>query len=132
MHGRCLAGHCEWLRGAMERDKRDYNQKFVERFLARRPAARARYDKALEKEILTPRAQAEAVGGIADSPVDVVNETIVNEERPVLFVKDNWIDTVDVSLDGEEAKELVGELSACRSVVEPVMPLIGRIDVIGF
>ena len=117
----------------MESDEqREYNQKFVRRLLARRPTQQERYQKAIEAEALTPRFQVEAAGGIADSPVDVVNETIVKEERPVLFVKNDWIDTVDVSLDGDEAKELVAELSNSRAVVEPIMPLVGRIDVLGF
>jgi len=117
----------------MENDEqREYNQKFVERFLARRPGQKERYQKAVEAEALTPRLRAEGVGGIADSPVDIVNETIVKEERPVLFVRNDWIDTVNVSLDGDEAKDLVAELRNSRVVVEPIMPLVGRIDVLGF
>ncbi|HEY0331018.1 MAG TPA: phospholipase D-like domain-containing protein [Rhodopseudomonas sp.] len=117
----------------MENDEqRDYNRKFVERFLARRPAQRERYQKAIEAEALAPRVQAEAVGGIAASPVDVVNETIVREQRPVLFVRNDWIDTVEVSLDGDEARDLVTDLNASRTAVEPIMPLVGRIDVVDF
>lgn len=114
-------------------DQREYNQKFVERLLARRPALKEKYQKALETEALTPRVSAEAVGGgIADSPVDVVNETIVKEERPVLFVNNDWIDIVNVSLDGDEARDLVAELNSAEAIVKPVMSLIGRIDVFGF
>jgi hypothetical protein len=117
----------------MESDaQHEYNQKFVSRFLARKPEQRERYRKAIEAEAVTPQFQVEAATGIALSPVDVVNETIVKEERPVLFVKNDWIDTVNVSLNGDEAKELVTELTNARAVVEPIMPLIGRIDVIGF
>jgi phosphatidylserine/phosphatidylglycerophosphate/cardiolipin synthase-like enzyme len=118
----------------MENDeRREYNRKFVERLLARRPALKEKYQKAVETEALTPRVSAEAVGGgIADSPVDVVNETIVKEERPVLFVNNDWIDTVNVSLDGDEARDLVAELNSAEAVVKPVMPLVGRIDVFGF
>jgi hypothetical protein len=113
-------------------EQREYNRKFVERLLARRPAQKARYQKAIEAEAVTPRFQTEAAGGIALSPVDVVNETIVKEERPILFVRNDWIDAVNVSLDGDEAKELVAELISARAAVEPVMPLVGRIDVLGF
>lgn len=114
-------------------EQREYNQKFVERLLARRPALKEKYDKALETEALSPRVSVESVGGgMADSPVDVVNETIVKEERPVLFVNNDWIDLVNVSLDGEEARDLVAELSNAEAVVKPVMPLIGRLDVFGF
>ncbi|MDD1517595.1 MULTISPECIES: phospholipase D-like domain-containing protein [Bradyrhizobium] len=118
----------------MERDEqREYNRKFVERLLARRPALKEKYQKAIETEALTPRVRAEAVGGgIADSPVDVVNETIVKEERPVLFINNDWIDMVNVSLDGDEARDLVAELSRAEAVVKPVIPLVGRIDVFGF
>jgi len=117
----------------MESDEqREYNQKFVNRFLARRPAQKEQYRKAIEAVALAPRVQVEAAGGFTLSPVDVVNETIVREERPVLFVRNDWIDTDNVSLNGDEAKELVTELGNSRAVVERIMPLVGRIDVVGF
>ena len=112
----------------MENDeRREYNQKFVERLLARRPALKEKYQKALETEALTPRVSAEAVGGgIADSPVDVVNETIVKEERPVLFVNNDWIDTVNVSLDNARRGEGPHPPnSSAEAIVKPVMPLVG-------
>lgn len=111
-------------------DRREFNQKFVERLLARRPALRERYQRIIAEEAVKPRIMAEGV--LAESPVDVVNETIVKEERPVLFVKDDWIDTVNVTLDGDEARDLVAELGNARAVIAPVMPLVGRIDVVGF
>ncbi|WFT94417.1 phospholipase D-like domain-containing protein [Bradyrhizobium barranii] len=117
-------------------ERRDYNQRFVERLLARRPAFRQKYEEAIARQAAEPAMQAEGVAtegmGIGLPPVDVVNETIVKEERPVLFVKDDWIDIVNVELDGEEARELVTELNNARVAVGPVMPLIGRIDVFGF
>lgn len=116
----------------MENDgQREYNRKFVERLLARRPAMKAKYEKAIADEALKPRIMAEGVG-IAGSPVDVVNETIVRDERPVLFIKNDWIDTADAAVDGDEAKELVAGLGNSRVLVEPIMPLVGRIDVVGF
>jgi hypothetical protein len=111
---------------------REYNQKFVKRFLARRPTQQEKYQKAIEVAAAKPPVAVATTEGIAGSPVDVVNETIVNEERPVLFVKNDWIDTVNISLNGDEAKELVTELTNSRAIVEPIMPLIGRIDVLGF
>lgn len=117
----------------MDQDaQRKYNARFVERFLARRPNERARYEKAVETAAMAPRVSAESAGGLADFPVDVINETIVNEERPVLFVRDGWIDKVNVTLIGIEAKELVNELDGARSIVQPLLPLVGRIDVQGF
>ena len=113
-------------------EQRAYNDRFVKRLLARRPALQARYQKAVEAEALAPKVEAEAVGGFTISPVDVVNETIVRDERPVLFVRNDWIDTINVSLNGEEAKDLVTELNKARAILEPIMPLVGRIDVVGF
>ena len=45
---------------------------------------------------------------------------------------DDWIDTVNVTKKGVEAEELVATLEASRSTIEPIMPLIGRIDVVAF
>ncbi len=112
-------------------DRREFNQKFVERLLARRPGLREKYQRKIAEEAVKPRVMVEGVG-IDFSPVDAINETIVKDERPVLFVKDDWIDTVDVTLDGDEARELVAELGNARDTVGPIMPLVGRIDVFGF
>ena len=63
---------------------------------------------------------------------EVVLETIVRKERPVLFVKDDWLDLVNVTTFGPEAEDLVRDLNAQRAALQPIMPLIGRMDVSGF
>ena len=127
-----------------DHSRKTYNEEFVRRLLARRPYLQDRYDERV-KEITNkralemvaeaaamPKVQAEALGIPSPTIVEMVNETIVFEERPVLFIKDDWIDTVNVTKKGVEAEELVAALEANRNAIEPIMPLIGRIDVVGF
>jgi phosphatidylserine/phosphatidylglycerophosphate/cardiolipin synthase-like enzyme/V8-like Glu-specific endopeptidase len=120
-----------------------HNKEFFERLRARRPhAAKADLERA-ERETV-----AKLPGGVigADRPAlafeslrqddgprsMMVFETIVFRERPVLFVQHDWLNKVDVTLIGEEAKELVDGLDQHRSRLEPLMPLVGRIDVSHF
>lgn len=122
------------------------NLEFLERFKARRPqAAAAAIARARDEAKLAHgtrmaalgerwRAHDEAVATEAlPGPLPDLDrlqvETIVRRERPVLFVENDWLNKTDVTLEGEEAKELVGALDAHRTIISPLMPLIGRIDV---
>ncbi|MEY9419444.1 hypothetical protein ABIF69_005886 [Bradyrhizobium japonicum] len=75
--------------------RREYNKRFVERTLARRPAPREKYVKAVTTEAAKPGRTAEGVD-FGHSAVDVVCKAIVRGERPVLFVKDDWIEVKNV------------------------------------
>ncbi len=112
---------------------KDFNREFVERLLARRPDYRARYDRLLEREALRARAmgQEEGVFG-GPSAIEAVAETIVRDERPVLFLKDDAFDVQNVTIEGLEARELVDALAARQDKLKILMPLIGRIDVANF
>ena len=113
-----------------DHSRKTHNEEFVRRLLARRPYLQDRYDERV-KEITNkralemvaeaaamPKVQAEALGIPSPSIVEMVNETIVFEERPVLFIKDDWIDTVNVTKKGVEAEELVAALEANRNAIE--------------
>jgi phosphatidylserine/phosphatidylglycerophosphate/cardiolipin synthase-like enzyme len=58
-------------------------------------------------------------------------ETIVNSERPVLFVRGKDFDTEEVTILGPEATDLVGQMKT-NETLRPLMPLIGRVDVENF
>lgn len=115
------------------------NEEFVERLYSRRPHLRPIYEK-IKQEAVSQEAVVESVPAAKDfaraaramAPVEMVLETIVRDQRPVLFVKEDWIDTKDVLADGEEALDLIKALDATREVIKPLMPLIGRVDVLGF
>jgi PLD-like domain/Trypsin-like peptidase domain len=124
--------------------RKTHNEEFVQRLLARRPHLRQRYNERV-KEIASKQApeivaeaavmpplHAAALGMPPPTVTELVAETIVFEERPVLFVKDDWIDTVNVTKKGVEAEELVADLETRRATIGPMVPLIGRIDVAGF
>ncbi len=118
-----------------------FADEFVMRMHARRPEALAEtaaLSKKLTKERVADvtghelrRLEAAQVVGI-DPEREFVLETIVRRERPVLFVQKDWLNTTDVFADGEEAKALIKDLSAGESIIKPLMPLIGRIDVVNF
>lgn len=117
--------------------RKTHNQEFVRRLLARRPEARSRYEQLVKESVPTPEAVTadleSAVRDVQSLPaIEAVLETIVSEERPVLFVKNDWVDTVDATIVGDEAKSLVADLDAKRATMQPLMPLVGRVDVRGF
>lgn len=71
----------------------------------------------------------ESTGESADSRLDrVLRETIVRVGRPALLVKDNRISAPDTALD-PASEEMIGRLRNAAAVVEPLIPLVGRIDV---
>jgi phosphatidylserine/phosphatidylglycerophosphate/cardiolipin synthase-like enzyme len=122
-----------------DRSRKEHNEEFLQRLYARRPQAKAQYQKQEAAAKAVPPAgvsfEATAAGvqpAPAMTPFEAVLETIVREERPVLFVKDDWIDTEHVEAIGQEAEDLIKDLDAKRAIMQPLMSLIGRIDVAGF
>jgi hypothetical protein len=127
-----------------EQSRRAQNQEFVRRLLTRRPYLKGRYDQRLKEFAARDTAQivseaavmsegaAEALGMPALTVAELVAETIVSEERPVLFVRNDWLDLANVTKKGLEAEELVKDLESKRASIEPIMPLIGRIDAVEF
>lgn len=63
--------------------------------------------------------------------IGVVPETIVMRGRPAFLVQGDAI-TFDSLLEEEAGKVVTDRLKNCRGVVEPLLPLIGRIDVANF
>lgn len=104
------------------------NEEFVRRLLARRPDDRDRY-KAMLRSARLPEAEGnEAPARSRQREL----ETIVNAERPVLFVRDNKFDASEVTTLGPEAEDLVKGLNAAVEKLAPLLPLVGRIDVVNF
>jgi hypothetical protein len=136
-----MSGHDQTI--SRDQSRKAHNEEFVQRLLARRPHMKQAYDKRLQEaaaqaepvitaESAIPAPEVETLGLPPPTPPEIVAETIVFEERPVLFVRHDWIDPVNVTKKGEEAEELVKDLETRRKTIEPLMPLIGRIDVVGF
>lgn len=80
----------------------------------------------------TPRSgfAVESAGRISNRAFLV--ETIVRDERPVLFVTKDWVTSEDADLTGPEAQQLFGLLSAHVAVLKPFIPLVGRVNVVNF
>ncbi|WP_176480174.1 phospholipase D-like domain-containing protein [Mesorhizobium sp. WSM3859] len=126
---------------AFERERRrnaraSRNEEFVQRLLARHSEASARYRGMLQsasavEESVLDEMDSDAAGPSAAGR-EAVLETIVRKERPVLFVSNDWLDVVNVTTFGVEAEELVRDLNARRTTLQPLMPLVGRIDVTSF
>jgi PLD-like domain/Trypsin-like peptidase domain len=121
-----------------ERSRSAQNEEFLRRLFTRRPEARERYQRLLAEPEAVPEVMMEAsmqredAGLPRPSAHELVAETIVNEERPVLFVRDDWLDLEHVTAIGVEAEDLIRDLKARRELLMPLMPLIGRIDVTDF
>ncbi|WP_035678331.1 phospholipase D-like domain-containing protein [Bradyrhizobium liaoningense] len=130
---------------AMNQEKRrQFNERFVQRLLARRPNDRPELEAQIQEQEKVqrqkralPEAALEALavdpsGRTRRDPRDIALETIVNRERPVLFVKDGSFDTNEVTTFGPEAVDLVDRMKQQGSRLLPLLPLIGRIDVVNF
>jgi phosphatidylserine/phosphatidylglycerophosphate/cardiolipin synthase-like enzyme/V8-like Glu-specific endopeptidase len=116
----------------MDTEKRkNYNERFYQRLLARRPGDRASYESQLNPAPAGAVADLGAVGTAMVSDRDFVLETIVSKERPVLFIKDGAFDIKDVTELGAEATDLVQQMTTANLLL-PLLPLIGRIDVVNF
>jgi len=136
------AASAEQSRGAtvMSQDKRrQFNERFLQRLLARRPQDRPGIEQRVQRE--AQRLQPEGAvadltldprGQIRRDPRDLALETIVNRERPVLFVRDGQFDTTEVTTLGPEAVDLVNRMKQDGSRLFSLLPLIGRIDVVNF
>jgi Trypsin-like peptidase domain/PLD-like domain len=61
-------------------------------------------------------------------PTDIVTETIVREGRPALTITDNVIVAAGPEIE-EAAKPIARRLLDAAAVINPIIPLIGRIDV---
>lgn len=110
------------------------NREFIDRLVARRQRRGLPPDDRIEQALRPAR---EAAGLALDAaagpaPVERLLETIVSEERPVLFVQSPWLNVTDVSIIGPEAQQLVDDLKARRADFELLLPLVGRIDVTHF
>jgi V8-like Glu-specific endopeptidase len=59
---------------------------------------------------------------------DVVLETIVREGRPALLVREHRITGLDTAVD-RASEAIMSRLRTAAATVEPLIPLVGRIDV---
>lgn len=114
-----------------------HNKEFFERLRDRHPEAKASLERVTEEVaagLAQPLGEEAAADGapLIDRSEEVALETLVRRERPVLFVQDDWINKVEVTIDGFEAQELINLLDANRASIEPTIPLVGRIDVTHF
>lgn len=120
-----------------QRSRDNNNEEVVRRMFARRPQLREKYAALLDTPTgarlppgvlgLLPEG---AVG--EDAARALVFETIVREQRPVLFTQAGQLNTTEATIIGEEAQDLVSQLTAASGKVLPRLPLVGRIDVTNF
>jgi hypothetical protein len=124
-----------------DQSRKAYNEEFLRRLYARRPQAKKEYDPLMAKAAARGFIEEAGIEGrirrkkIRLSPATnraIILETIVRKERPVLFVKKDWVDVDDATVIGPEAKDLVASLNARRDDIKPLIPLIGRIDAVNF
>ena len=110
------------------------NAEFVRGLLRRRPEMDLGKLKAEARaDLVTKTVTAEAAARVLVSPPSgLILETIVDKERPVLFVENDWINQDDVWAPGDEAKDLIAATVAQKARLQPLMPLIGRIDATHF
>lgn len=139
----------------MDSAQKARNERFLKRLLARRPEEAQRFE-GMVANIARERSPG-LPGGLPGGPFralpesleaafegvpaavrpDLENvrnlalETIVNEERPVLFVRDGSFDTENVTVLGNEARDLVRMMKDSR-LLAPILPLVGRFDVTNF
>lgn len=130
------------LRDRRREARKRHNREFLEQMTRRRDPAPsvARAERKVQadverrahgrvEELALARDRARPPG--ADPMPELVLETIVRQERPVLFVENDWVnlDPANVTVDGDEAQELIDALTARRQRLNPLIPLVGRIDV---
>src|SRR5688572_23852642 len=97
-------------------ERNAYNRAFVDRLLKRRPDAvdEVRRAQAAAAQLFGTVLESN-LGTSAEPALDIVLETIVNRERPVLFIKNDQIATDDLPPLGIEARDLVDGLEAARA-----------------
>ncbi|HEY0083185.1 MAG TPA: serine protease, partial [Pyrinomonadaceae bacterium] len=124
----------------MNQEKRkQFNERFLRRLLARRPQDQPEIEQRLQQEerrVVNESAFADLTlnptGQLQRDPRDIAMETIVNRERPVLFVRDGEFDLNEVTALGPEALDLVDQMKQQGGRLFSLLPLIGRIDVVNF
>lgn len=115
-----------------------HNEEFFRLLQQRRPKAKALVGDMEKKLKSEPAASDEAVKLLGEERAPEASmrrlalETIVKRERPVLFVESDWINKAKVAADGEEARDLIAQVEARRELIEPLMPLVGRVDAVNF
>jgi len=120
-------------RRVREGARRRASQKFVERLTERKPETKERVEKLKAKIAPTvPRPPAADAERVEARVMEMVFETVVFEERPVLFVENDWVNKTEVTIVGSEAQELVDGLDQHKDLLQPLIPLVGRIDVTNF
>src|SRR4029079_4987205 len=122
-----------------DQSRKAHNEEFVRRLHQRRPELKAQYERTVSEmaggletlgEFRVEGAMSREGTGLPPATgMEAVLETIVLKERPVLFVKDDWIDIVNVTTFGDEAKDLVTDLNARGNAMQPIIPSQGTMDV---
>jgi hypothetical protein len=108
-----------------------HNERFLQRLMARRPHDREHYEHLLKGPSLH-EINYESTQDAEAWSRELVLETIVARERPVLFVKGGGFDTTEVTALGNEAVELTRKVKESAAELGRVLPLIGRFDVTHF
>ena len=106
--------------------RKQFNERFLQRLITRRPQDRPEIEQRLQQEGRRPTPESPF------DPRDLALETIVNRERPVLFVRDGQFDLNEVTTLGREALDLIDRMKQQGNRLFPVLPLVGRIDVVNF
>lgn len=111
-----------------------HNEEFFQQLQKRRPEMKVALDELARKisEERTARIAVRAEAVPAGAVPELALETLVRQERPVLFVESDWINKTEVTIKGIEAQDLVNQVESRRQMLEPLIPLIGRIDVAHF
>lgn len=111
-----------------------HNEEFYQQIQKRRPEAKGELI-ALRKTISEERVMATSAASSPVPPMDVPQlalETLVKRERPVLFIENDWINKSEVTINGIEASDLIELVERRKDRLQPLLPLIGRIDVAHF
>ena len=98
-----------------------HNTEFFERLAKRRPSAKDAFEEATKR--FAGRSREAALERVAEpeEPAAIRQlalETIVFEERPVLFVQDDWINLQEATIKGAEAAELIDQVETRRAVLD--------------
>jgi hypothetical protein len=85
---------------------------------------------ALEPKLAPPvgEGELETTGEAPQRPADIALETIVREGRPALNIKDNLVVEAGPEIEAA-AKPIADRLKAAAAIINPSVPLVGRIDV---
>ena len=112
--------------------RRKYNERFFQRMRKRRAGLHKQYEAVLRQPEAAPTIGLETPADAASPSREMILETIVFRERPVLFVEGGDFNTKKATILGEEAEDLVSWLTEARDKLRPVLPFVGRIDVTNF